>query len=41
MTNEKIFLTLKWQDQNCYFSFLTATDFYNFLVKTTCKKKRP
>ena len=38
MTNDKVFLTFNWQDQNF---FLTAIDFYNFLVNTACKEKRP
>ena len=41
MTNEKVFLTLNWEDQNCHLSFLTTTDSYHFLVNTACKEKRP
>ena len=26
MTNDKVSVTLNWQDQNCHLSFLTATD---------------
>ena len=38
MTNDKVFLTLNWQDQNCHLSFLTTTDSYHF---TAYKEKRP
>ena len=39
MTNDKFFLTLNWQDQNCHPSSLLVTDFYHFLVNA--EDKRP
>ena len=40
MTNDKVFLTLNLQDQNCHLSFLITTDSYHFLVNTAWKEKR-
>ena len=40
MTNDKVFLTLNWQDKNCNLSFLTVTNIHHFLVNTACKEKR-